>query len=342
MSLREIAGNLGLSVTTVSRALGGHSDVSEATRLRIVREADRIGYVPNEMARRLQKGRADAIGFVIPGGPGTFDDAFFLKIIEGAWARLEEEDIDLLVMSAPSGPQEMKLYKRLVEGRRVDGLILTRVHDQRVNYLLDAQFPFVTISAGRSDDHRVASIDLDNIAAMRMALQRLTDLGHRSIGCVGPRDMLHSSRRLDIFHKLCADMNLNATEIVAEHSIEGGERAVAAILAHHGEITAIVCNTDKIGFGALRELTSRGLAAGRDLSIICFGDSQLTRSVSPRLTILRLPTDQMAMRAVDVLLKLRDGVRVSRLADADAELILNETDGPPIVRPRLFGKKQAV
>jgi len=107
-------------------------------------------------------------------------------------------------------------------------------------------------------------------------------------------------------------------------------------------MTAIVCNTDQIGFGALRELMNKGLTPGRDLSIICFGDSQLTRSASPQLTILKLPTDQMAMRAVDVLLKMRDGVRVDRLADAEAELILNDTDGPPVLRPRLIGKKQAI
>jgi LacI family transcriptional regulator len=334
MSLRQIASNLALSVTTVSRALGGHSDVSEATRLRIMREADRIGYVPNEMARRLQKGRADAIGFVIPGGPDAFDDPFFLKIIEGAWSRLEEHDMDLLVMSAPSGSREMKLYRRLVEGRRVDGLIVSRVRDgdERINYLLGAQFPFVTISAGRLDDHRVVSLDIDNAAAFRKALQRLRDLGHRSVACVGPRALRYSALRIEAFHMVSAEMHMNGVEIEADGSIEGGERAVDDLLTQHRGVTALICTNDRIGAGVVRELLRRGLTPGRDISVICFGDGQLTRMITPQLTCLRLPTEQMAIGAVDALIQMRNGLRLGRISDQHAELILRDTDGPCLSR----------
>jgi LacI family transcriptional regulator len=331
MSLRQIASSLEISVTTVSRALGGHTDVSEATRLRIMREADRIGYVPNEMARRLQKGRADAIGFVIPGGPEAFDDSFFLKIIEGAWPRLEDQDMDLLVMSAPSGPKELKLYRRLVEGRRVDGLIITRVRDNdaRINYLLDQNFPFVTISAGKFDDRRVTTIDIDNILALRLAIKRFTDLGHTTIACGGPRDLRYSAVRLDGFQRVCAELGVKGVEIVGEATIAGGQAIAAEILDHNLDVTALVCNSDRIGAGAVREVVRRGLTPGHDLSIISFGDSQMTRLTTPQLSVLRLPTEQMAVVAVDRLLQLRDGLQLGPIADQPAELILRDTDGPP-------------
>ena len=337
MSLRKIAHNLSLSVTTVSRALCGHSDVAEVTRLRIVGEAERIGYVPNEMARRLQKGRADAIGFVIPGSPEAFDDAFFLKIIAGAGSRLEEQDMDLLVMSAPSGPKELKLYRRLVEGRRVDGLIVTRVreNDERVTYLLDAQFPFVTISVGKCDDQRVVGLDIDNASAVRMALQRLVDLGHRTVACGGPRNSDVSAFWFDLFRGLCLDMGLTAIELVDDATIDGGERIVAEILAHHADVTALVCTSDRIGVGAVRELSRRGLKPGCELSLITFGDSQLTRTTNPPLTALKLPIEQMAIGAVDVLLQLRDGFKIGPMPDRHVELILRDTDGPPMARQRV-------
>jgi len=331
MSLRQIANSLALSITTVSRALGGHSDVSDATRLRITREAERIGYVPNEMARRLQKGRADAIGFVIPGGPEAFDDSFFLKIIQGAWSRLEDLDMDLLVMSAPQGQKEVKLYRRLVEGRRVDGLILTRVReqdDERVNYLLDTRFPFVTLSAGKFDNPRIVSLDVDNHAAFRLALRRLVDLGHSTVACGGPRDIRYSALRLDAFHAVCAELGIEGVEINRDASLEGGERIVADIADHCPDVTALVCNADRVGAGAMREMMRRGLVPGRDLSLICFGDSQLTRLMRPRITVLKLPTEDMAARAIDLLVRLRDGVSIGALPDERAELVLRDTDGP--------------
>ena len=81
VTLKDLAEELGLSITTVSRALGGYSDVAESTRLRVTRAAEEMGYVPSATARRLQKGRTDTIGFVIPTRGPRFSDPFFLSLI---------------------------------------------------------------------------------------------------------------------------------------------------------------------------------------------------------------------------------------------------------------------
>lgn len=331
MSLRQIAQNLELSITTVSRALGGHSDVSDATRERIEREAKRIGYVPNEMARRLQKGRADALGIVFPGGPETFDDTYLLMILEGAWARLEEREMDLLVYPTSSGAREAKTYRRLVEGRRVDGLMLTRVRDDdpRIDYLLDIDFPFVAIGAGRFDDPRVMSVDIDTRAAMRAVLAHLQGLGHHVIGCGGPTDLRFASKRHQIFVEVASELGLTAVPLIVEGSPRGGEKIVECLAEAHPDVTALVCVMDRVTFGVLTEMQRRGIVAGSDLSVVSFGDTQLSRISRFSVAALRLPIREMAMSAVDLLLRRVDGLPARPVADHPVEFVVRDTVGPP-------------
>jgi LacI family transcriptional regulator len=331
MSLRQIASNLGLSITTVSRALGGHSDVSEATRQRVELEAGRLGYVPNEVARRLQKGRSDAIGFVIPGGPETFDDPYFLRIIDGAWSRLEVYDLDLLVMSAPEGPKEAQIYRRLVEGRRVDGLILTRLrqNDARLEYLRSVRFPSVVIGSGQLRDDRFVSIDVDNRSAMRSALQRLRDLGHRNVAVSGTDQVEFSRNRLRHFNELAPEYGIRPTSLLAQMTIDAGEEVYRQLCEHFPDVTAAIATGDRIGAGVVRALRARGLAAGHHLSVIAFGDSPLSRVSDPPMTSVRLPTYEMASHAIDLLLRMRDGLPVEPIKEWATELILRQTDGPP-------------
>lgn len=331
MSLRQIAQNLELSITTVSRALGGHSDVSEVTRERIEREAKRIGYVPNEMARRLQKGRADALGIVFPGGPETFDDTYLLMILEGAWVRLDEREMDLLVYPTSAGAREANTYRRLVEGRRVDGLILTRVRDDdpRIKYLLDIDFPFVTIGAGKFDDPRVMVVDIDTRAAMRQVLLHLKGLGHQVVGCGGPTDLRFASERHRLFLEVADELGLTAVPLIAEGSARGGETIVERLVETHAEVTAIVCVMDRVTFGVLTEMERRGMAAGGDLSVVSFGDTQLSRVSRFSVAALRLPVRDMATSAVDLLLRRIDGLPVRPVADHPVEFVVRDTVGPP-------------
>ncbi|RYF31156.1 MAG: LacI family transcriptional regulator, partial [Comamonadaceae bacterium] len=185
MSLSKLAISLGLSITTVSRALGGYSDVAEATRRRIVEEAERIGYRPNAVARRLRGGRSDAVGIVLPTGPGQLGEPFFLRLIAAIGPRLAHAGLDLIVSSARGGPEELALYRQLVENRRVDAMIVarTRLDDDRVTYLKGSGLPFVTHGRTHAGGH--ASVDIEGAAAFDEATRRLLAFGHRRIGFIG-------------------------------------------------------------------------------------------------------------------------------------------------------------
>ncbi len=150
-SLRALAKSLGLSITTVSRALDNYSDVSEATRKRVRAAADEAGYRPNAAARRLRKGSTEMVTMVLPTEPGQFNEPLYIELLAAMGKRLAGAGYDLTLLASPPGTEEIKTYRRLVEGRRTDGLIVvrTRRDDARIRWLLDADFPFVAM--GRTD-----------------------------------------------------------------------------------------------------------------------------------------------------------------------------------------------
>jgi LacI family transcriptional regulator len=146
LSLARIAVALDLSVTTVSRALGGYPDVSAPTRARVFAEAGRINYAPNRTAQRLQRGRTDTVGVILPAAPGQFDDPFFLRMLMAFGIALERAGLDMIVTSVRAGAGELAAFERLIASRRVDGMLIarTRCNDQRIGAMLDGGMPFVT------------------------------------------------------------------------------------------------------------------------------------------------------------------------------------------------------
>ena len=171
MDLKALSLALGLSPTTVSRALNGYPDVSELTRARVIEAAARCGYRPNPCARRLALGRADAIGMVCPPGTADLADPRFAPVVDGLAQGLHEAGIDLLIATSP-GAEEIATYERLVRSRRFDALVVgrTRRADPRLDFLLAQGFPF--LAYGRSANPIGYSwLDFDHAAGSLLALR---------------------------------------------------------------------------------------------------------------------------------------------------------------------------
>ncbi len=327
MSLSRIAAALGLSVTTVSRALAGYDDVAATTRARVEVEARRIDYRPNVAARRLRRGRAEAVGMVLPVGAGQFDDPFFIRMLSAVGPALEAARLDLLVTTARPGTDEIRAYRKLVESRKVDGILLarTRCHDERIAYLLDQDFPFV--AHGRALEPRpFAFVDIDGEAACREATERLVAFGHTRIALINARPayMFAAHRRAGWRAALGGDGPLREVE----PSEENGFLAMQDLLATDRP-TAVLCATDRIAVGALHALTAAGLRAGRDISVIGYDDLPLATYTDPPLTTIAQPIERAGRRMVEMLLARIAGAPATGLQEIwPARLIARASDGP--------------
>lgn len=338
--LKSLAKFLGLSMTTVSRAINGYSDVSEKTRERVIKAAREMNYQPHPAARRLASGKAEAVAFVIPlGGAGAFSDPFYGSLLAGIGARLENDELDLTVFAGAQGAAEMRIYHRLADRNRVDGVIvaLTRRHDERIAFLLERGIPFVAF--GRTEtDQPYAWLDIDNEAGFRQVTKHLIGLGHRRIGLVNYETKytfahlrLMGYRHALAEHALSFDPSLVLEGQMSEAT---GREFAHRLLDLPDPPTAIICASYIAGAGMRLAVQSRGLELPRDLSLIVFVDAPLS-APDPTLSVLCQPIYECGVAAADMLLKLisheEEPGNLQRLWLP--EMIVGRSDGPPPQRP---------
>ena len=187
MSLKAIAAVLGLSVTTVSRALNGYQDVAPETRKRIEEEAQRRGYRPNAAARRLKTGRANAVGLVYPINSSPLSDSDFSDMLLALDHHLARYEINLLLLADKQ--QSPSNLTRLLRSGAVDALIVghTTPEDSRLHTLLQTNFRFLAL--GRSDlPSTYAWFDVDHLAGSQLAVSWSLAQGWQRIAWLGSNE----------------------------------------------------------------------------------------------------------------------------------------------------------
>jgi len=337
VTLKDIANELGVSVTTVSRALAGYSDVAPATRDRIKKTAAELGYFPNITAQRLRKQRTDTLGFIMPTFGPRFSDPFFSEFMAGVGTEAAEHEYDLLVSThAPDSEGEQKAYRRAARGGWVDGLIVvrTREDDSRIELLCEKKFPFVAF--GRTDcDLDFPYVDEDSEAGMRLLVQHFVDLGHKRIGFITPPSGLMFGRyRLRGYHQTMADNGLDVRPewvIEGDMSQQGGANIVEQMLTLDPQPTAIICGNDLMAIGAGNRLQRRGLQVGKDIAMGGFDDIPLAAYVNPPLTTLHQPIYEIGRRTCGMLINILNSVYPdSQHVVLTPSLVIRSSSGEPL------------
>lgn len=319
MNLKQLSDALGLSQTTVSRALNGYSDVSEATRRRVLEMAESAGYKPNVMARRLAMGKADAIGLVYPLESAYLGDPRFVQVIEGVTARFREEHIDVLIASA-SKDDELETYQRLIRAHRVDGLIVARTHlnDQRIKFLQHAKFPFV--SYGRTAKPTgFAWFDFDNELGTQLAVERLLAFGHRAIGYIhADLDLNFAAQRHQGFRVAMTRAGMPVySDLVMEAGLSRRKAyaVMSEMLKSPNRPSAVIVDNNLAGVGANLALLDAGLVLGRDFSLIVYdGLPEDTLINQQDVTSIDQPTpDKAGRQLAELMLAVLQGQPASEL-----------------------------
>ena len=331
MSLKTLAAKLGLSISPVSRALADHPDVSEETKARVREVAAEINYVPNALARRLQKGRCDAIALVLPGGPEQFDDPFLLELISGIGSRLAERGLDFVLRSAVPGPMEAETYRDLIDGKRCDGIIVPRKRpqDPRISYLARRGVPFVAFSPPESDAV-YPYIRVHNQSGGMLPTRHLIDLGHRDIVLLALKEhFISGSERQSGYEAAMQEAGLEPQVVRRATHEDDGYNVVRELLANEEPPSALLCATDRMAIGALRAISRIGLSCPRDISVIGYGNQSFTAYTDPPLTTVHYPTHALGRRAVDLVCRAVDGEPSAGLTENwNVDLVVRGSTGP--------------
>lgn len=293
MSIVLLAQDLGLSISTVSRALNGYSDVSPTTRQRIIKRAKEIGYRPNPGARRLGSGKTSAIGVILPSaGNGLhFVDSIYSSLLGGVSIEIDGGGYHLLAtIQARSDPvKELSLYENFVLGSWVDALLIvrTRVNDARLDLARKTHVPFVTY--GRTESpHPYAWVDTDNEQAFRLTTLRQIEFGHRRVALLnGPLEFYFARLREQGYTRALHEKGLPIDPLLmlnGDLTETSGYALCRSLLLGAVPPTAILCATDPMAIGAIAACRERGLVVGRDISIVGYGNSSASAFCDPPLT----------------------------------------------------------
>ncbi len=308
-TLKDIAAKLDLSITTVSRALADYDDVAPATRELIRKTAKELGYVPNVAARQLQKQRTDTIGFIVPTFGPRFADPFFSEFLAGVGNFAAQQGFDLLVSTRAPGAQEEDAYRRLVQGQRVDGLIIvrTRRDDWRIRYLHSIDFPFV--SFGRTEDaFDFPYVDTDGQVGMRAVIDHLVRMSHARIGFIAaPLDLYLTRARLTGYQEGLAAHNVAFEEslvVVGDLMQQSGYNAARQLLALAQRPSAIVACNDLMAMGAMSAIQDSGLVVGKDVAVTGFDGIPQSEHTYPPLTTVHQPVYEIGQRVTRMLIDL--------------------------------------
>ena len=313
VTIHDVARRLNLSITTVSRALDGYDDVAEDTRSRVIQTANEMGYVPSRAARQLRRHQAEAIGYVLPTTTPRFTDPYFSEFIGGLGDELSGCNFDLLVSTAPPGDKEEKeQYQRWVHGRRVDGIVLSRIRlrDWRIQYLSAEGIPFVT-TAHSHDPVDFPFVEVDGQAGMQALVTHLAENGHHRIAYIGAPAML----TLQVERFMGYQQGIAAAGIpfdpalvaVGDLTRSGGNQAIHALLALPNPPTAVACVNDLTAIGVINAIREMDLEPGRDLAVTGFDGIEDAELVQPPLTTLNQPVYEIARRLMRMLLQLVAG-----------------------------------
>ena len=182
MSIKKLAASLGLSKSTVSRALNGYTDVSEETRNKVIKAAQEMDYKPNATARRLASGKSHNIGIILPSSTQLFVSSAFSKVLAGVSTMLAKHDYQLIVTTVSASQDELQVYSDFITSGLVDALFIvrTRINDERISLLKKYHFPYVCygFEIGYEPD---SFVDVDNEQAFYMLTKRQIELGHTRI-----------------------------------------------------------------------------------------------------------------------------------------------------------------
>ncbi len=325
MNIGEIAKRAGVSRSTVSYALSGKRNVSEHTRARVQRVIEELNYRPNAAARALKEGRTRTIGLVIPPAARrlTYMQLDFVASVLDAAAHA-----DLDVLLSPSGDVQERAFRRLIDGRRVDGVILMeiRLDDPRVRQLQEADMPFVTIGHTARPEG-TWWVDVDYESLLNRCVHHLADLGHRHIALINrSAEMLAAGygpglRARQGFRDGIAECGVTGVEYPCGDDALAGDECTGLILEQHPEITAAATVNEAALPGVQRALQRAGKAVPADFSLIGVAAQHWAEQFHPPLTSADVPAADMGAHAVQLLTE-----RIANTAALPKHLLLS----PPI------------
>jgi DNA-binding LacI/PurR family transcriptional regulator len=305
----DVAARAGVSRTTVSFVLNHRADVKipDGTRQRVVDAANQLGYQPNAPARQLAGGRSHVLALVLHQSPEQVaSDAVLAETLRGLSAAARAGGFRVMVeLLARDGPDTS--YGSLLQAQHADGLIVSGPRSDDPSVLALVRDGFQVVLLGSFPNLAVVSVDVDNVAGARGAVEHLLSLGHRRIACITNAPLVYTAaqERLAGYKEALGNAGITPEgTLIAEADFDApsGHVAMAQLLART-TFDAVFVASDVVALGAIGALREAGRRVPDDISIVGFDDIPLAAYFDPPLTTVRLPAFELGQAAGRALLE---------------------------------------
>ena len=311
MSIKQLAAYLGLSKSTVSRALNGYSDVNPDTRQKVIQAAQEIGYKANPTAQRLASGKSRNVGIILPANSAMFVSPAFSKVLAEASAFLAKHQYKLIVMTLSDWQDEQDVYFDFMTSGLIDGLFIvrTRTDDSRLTLLSNSNFPFVCFGHGQGYDLD-SFVDVDNEDAFYQLTKRQIALGHRHIAFLdAPIDLTLSQARIRGYQAAMQEAKLTVDErwiLNGELTESGATIMTKEVMSLAVRPTSILCADDIMAMGCIAACESLGYIPGVDVAVAGYGNYEYSVYSKPSITTLKYDTEAVGEMMAKLMLNKLD------------------------------------
>ena len=314
-NIKDIAQYCGVAVSTVSRVLNDHPDVSEATRIKVMEAVEKFHYIPNNSARNLVKTTSDSIALLVKG----VNNIFFSRLIKVIEREVTERGYTLELHHMDSSDDELRYAELLAAERRLRGIVFL---GGRFNYMPEEiafiNVPFVmctyTNSFGSLSESAYSSVAIDDTQAARLAVNTLYEKGHRDIAllCDEENDKSISELRTDGYRAALDEHGIPFDETLVACSGSFSDMAaihasVTRLIESKRRFTAIFAIADTMAIAAIKALSDAGIRVPEDCSIIAIDGLELTEYTLPVLTTLVQPAEKIAAECAGTIVDLIEG-----------------------------------
>jgi len=332
--LKDIALRANVSVMTVSKALRDAADVSEATKIRIRRLAQEMGYVPDSAAQGLRTRITHTFGIVI----STTTNPIFARVLMAIEQRAYEMGYDLVLTHSHDLPEreESCIYRLL--SRRVDGIFISPVYRlsneaQAFQELQNRGTPVVVLGHTAPFCSNFVNVEADDVQGSYAITQHLLNSGHRRIAFLsGPLAAPWTQERLEGYRRALREQGIEHDDRLVFHAgrtVNDGISATMQMISERCDATAIQAVNDLVAVGCMRVLINQGLRVPEDIAVAGFGNLLISENAPKALTTTRQPKFTLGTAAMDIMVALLNGQRPASRRLPAALLVRKSTGTAP-------------
>lgn len=329
--IRDVAKAAGVSITTVSRALNGYSDVNEETRRKIVEISKKLNYVPNSNARSLVGKKNKTIALLMSGLAKSDESGIAFGTLSGMYHSSVENGCEFILLTTNVGQQKEMSYLQLCREKNIDGVVIEglTLDDPYYNELIESEIPCVVIDINLSSDN-VCSLSINNEEAAYKVVNYLLDCGHRHIALINGKENAEvSKKRFSGYAKALTESGILLDIDYMRYCNFEEELAyenTAQLLCTYPDITAFFCISDVMAMGCIRAINDCGKEVPKDISVIGFDDMPMAKYINGNgLTTIRQNPFNIGKKAGDILYKMINGKIVEKEHTASYEFVVRGT-----------------